>query len=299
MLERQRELSMLSASAMLDTEMRSPAVIDILLACYNGERYLAAQLDSLLAQTDNDWRLLVHDDGSSDGTQDIVRRYQSLHKGKIEFIEDGARTGGAKNNFAHLMALCSADYIMFCDQDDVWYPEKIARSRQRMEAAQQRYPAAALLVHSDLEVVDAELRRIAPSMFDYQRMTRHPSFEELLVQNNVTGCTAMINRTALLAAMPMPRQAIMHDWWLALVVANSGGELLFIDAPLIKYRQHGGNSIGSKKVDFHYFLLRLVAVRDVLMVLRGVYSQAALLDRRRSYGLRFLMRKLWCVIRRV
>ncbi|MGJ8686238.1 MAG: glycosyltransferase family 2 protein [Spongiibacteraceae bacterium] len=261
------------ASATSGASMGGLDAVDILLACYNGERYLPAQLDSLLAQTDCDWRLLVHDDGSSDGTPALIRDYQMRYPDKIHFIEDGVCCGGAKNNFSHLMALSNADLIMFCDQDDVWYPQKIARSRECMRAGQGHHPAKALLVHSDLEVVDAELCCVAPSMFAYQCLSKQADFAELLVQNSVTGCTVMINRKALLAALPVPEEAIMHDWWLALKVMDSGGELLFLDEPLLKYRQHRDNTLGSQTVNLWHYFKKL---RGIVTTTYAITAQASL-----------------------
>lgn len=89
-------------------------MIEILLATYNGEKYLPQQLDSLFAQTNQDWSLIVHDDGSRDDTISIIKAYKSKFPDRIKQIEDGIKSGGAKNNFAHLMVYSTANYVMLC-----------------------------------------------------------------------------------------------------------------------------------------------------------------------------------------
>ena len=105
--------------------------IAILLAACNGERYLAEQLDSLLDQSFTDWRLYIHDDGSKDGTNTILKAYAGKYPNRIRLIQ-APPTGGAKDNFLFLLRTVDAPYIMFCDQDDVWMREKIEKTYRRM-----------------------------------------------------------------------------------------------------------------------------------------------------------------------
>ena len=99
-------------------------MIDILLATYNGAAYIREQIDSILQQTVADWHLLVHDDGSTDGTVDIVREYVQTDK-RIRLVEDGERHLGVAKNFLHLLKYSTAEYAMFCDQDDIWIDNKV------------------------------------------------------------------------------------------------------------------------------------------------------------------------------
>jgi glycosyltransferase involved in cell wall biosynthesis len=232
--------------------MTGGPVIDILLATYNGERFLAAQLDSVIGQTYGDWRLLARDDGSTDGSVDMLRAFAGDHPGKIVLIEDGDKGLGASGNFERLMGHSKADYVMFCDQDDVWLPDKIDRLFQAMRELEARHGMdVPLLVHSDLRVVGSDCEETQSSFFAFQGI--EPSFgrciNRLLVQNVVTGCASIFNRSLLARALPIPAEAAMHDWWLALVAA-SFGRIAFVREATVLYRQHGENAIGAKRVSF-------------------------------------------------
>jgi len=229
-------------------------MIDILLATYNGEKFLRELLDSILIQSFQDWCLLVHDDGSSDNTLSILHEYQDNHPDKITILEDGKHFGNASKNFAHLMGQTKADYIMLCDQDDVWMPDKIDATFSTMKWQETLHPEQPVLVHTDLTIVDEKLNVLAPSMFTYQRLNKRSKLLSLLVRNNVTGCTVMVNRRALVCALPIPDAAMMHDWWLVLKVQDQG-TVFFLDRPTVYYRQHGSNCLGAVEVNFKYFLM--------------------------------------------
>lgn len=246
--------------------------IDILLATYNGARFLAEQLDSLFNQTNQDWTLIVHDDGSMDETVEIVKSYQVRNPSRIVLIEDDIKTGGAKNNFSHLIQFSISEYVMFCDQDDVWLSNKIELTLNQMLKLENTYPNKPILVHTDLVVVDKKLNEIAPSMFNYQKISKSPSFEELLVQNNVTGCTMMINKKAREDSLPIPKDAIMHDWWIALISMANRGHVALLDKPTILYRQHQSNSVGAQKVSLLFFLQKFFrASKQVCAIYRQAY----------------------------
>lgn len=228
----------------------SEASVLILLASHNGERYIGAQLESVLAQTRADWRLMIRDDSSSDGTLGEIERF--LHDPRIELVRSSNRSG-AKENFAELMRLACAShepYIMLCDQDDVWREDKIERLLGEMHQLEQALGTSTpLLIHSDLEVVDAELNCLNPSFHRYQGL-RHEDdapLRVLLAQNFVTGCATLFNRPLLELAVPLPPETLMHDWWLALLAA-AAGRIGFVSAPLVRYRQHGRNHVGASSI---------------------------------------------------
>jgi hypothetical protein len=159
---------------------------------------------------------------------------------------------GVLGNFAALAEAAlnsSAPYIAFADQDDVWHPEKLAWQLACLgEAQRASSPDTPIAVHSDLEVVDAQLRPIHRSFLRYQGLwheTDRP-LRTLVVQNFVTGCTLLINRPLLELAVPIPPAALVHDWWLALCAA-AAGRLEFVPQPTVRYRQHAGNTIGAKR----------------------------------------------------
>ena len=175
----------------MEMVIRSKEEIAILLATYNGEKYLSEQLDSLLNQSFQKWCLYVHDDGSKDKTVSILRDYAAKYPDKIILI-DAPPTGGAKYNFLFLLNVVDAPYFMFCDQDDVWLPEKIEKTYRWMKAVEQDKPA---LVFTDLQVVDQDGKLVAPRMSEYQKLNMKKSrAEDFLAENVVTGCTVMINR---------------------------------------------------------------------------------------------------------
>lgn len=225
----------------------SQVKVEILLATYNGAAYLEAQLESLLKQTFQDWKVIARDDGSSDATLKILKDFAQRHPNRIQIIEDGKKGLGAKGNFARLLEFAQARYVMFCDQDDVWLPSKIELTLARMQALEAKLgPQTPVLVCTDLEVVDRNLQRIAPSLVEYQSLEPRSGqpWKHLMVQNFVTGCTVMLNRSLLQQALPIPLEAKMHDWWLALV-GGVFGHIEFVPEPTVLYRQHGNNDTGA------------------------------------------------------
>ena len=227
------------------------AGVDVVLATYNGARFLPQQLASIAAQDGVDWRLLVRDDGSRDATRAIVDAFACAHPGRVVWIDDGEVGLGAARSFGRLLAASTAPYVFSCDQDDVWLPGKLVASVAQLTAAEREWGHdAPLLVHTDLRVVDEEMRTIAPSMNRYQHLGAHvrSSLRALMVQNCVTGCTAGMNRALLDVALPLPPQAIMHDWWLALT-ASAFGKVVYLDDVSVAYRQHGTNAVGARRYD--------------------------------------------------
>lgn len=225
-------------------------MIDILLATYNGGRFLREQLDSLLNQTERDFRVLIQDDGSTDDTASILNTYATEQSDNVLLIDGPAHEKSPKGNFMSLLHESNADYIMFCDQDDIWDEDKIAITLSRMrEGERLSGTACPLLVHTDLRVVGADLAPIAPSFIRYQKLDGDPKLSRLLAQNSVTGCAMMINRALAELMKKAPAEAmLMHDWWAALCAASMG-HILFVDRPSISYRQHGKNQLGATGFD--------------------------------------------------
>lgn len=232
--------------------------IDILLATYNGERYISAQLDSLLRQTWPDFRVLIRDDGSSDATRQIVRQYAASHPTRIVLFDDH-RNLGVVANFAELMRLSDAPYIMLCDQDDVWLPGKVQSTFAALKRLEQRHGSdVPLLVHTDLRVVDEALQTIAPSFLKQAHLHTGHTLGRLLIKNNVTGCTTIFNRVLLEKALPIPSSCMMHDWWLALVAA-AFGHAAFLPRADILYRQHSRNVAGQIRYGWGHIIKGVVS----------------------------------------
>lgn len=248
-------------------------MVSILLAVYNGEKYLKQQIESILAQSYNDFKIVIRDDGSTDNSVKIINDFCNKYPEKISLIS-GAPTGSAKGNFAALLNACDDDYIMFCDQDDVWYPYKIELTLNLMKRTEANNKALPVLIHTNLAVADENLNVISSSFFDFQKLSPVMLLPQLLVQNNVTGCTVMINRALKEKCGMIPDDCIMHDWWLALV-ATAFGRVNHIWESTIYYRQHSGNQVGAKASYGLAFIKRkLATLGEVRKNYNATYTQA-------------------------
>ena len=239
--------------------MHSTDKIAILMAVYNGEKYIGQQIESILSQTCQEWELFIHDDGSTDRTIEAINEYQSRYPEKIHLIE-GKSTGGAKYNFFYLFNQVEASHYMTCDQDDVWLENKIELTYNRMLELEKSAIDKPCLVYTELRVVDAGLNTISETMSEYQSLDCHKqSISQFILQNSVTGCTMMVNNKLrnMLIELTDIDKTIMHDWWAALIAVQFG-RTAFIDEPTILYRQHGDNSLGALSVNkFSYIIKRI------------------------------------------
>ena len=239
--------------------------IDILLATYNGEKYLDQQIISILEQQYSNWRLIIRDDGSSDSTLQILSKYLQTYPEKIQLLDDSFDRLGPSASFDKLLHYSTASYVAFCDQDDIWLPNKLLLLKQRMSQIEGIHGhEVPVLVHSDLEVVDDSINKLSDSFWSYQKInpSKMQSLEKLLVQNCVTGCAAMANRSLVNSALPIPHSAIMHDWWFALL-AVSLGKIESVDMATVKYRQHAGNDTGAKKWGLGFILTSMLRRRKL------------------------------------
>lgn len=221
--------------------------IQILLACYNGEKFLAEQLDSLLSQSMQNFEILIRDDGSADKTLFILKEYQKRFCEKIHLIPSCKRLG-VVGNFNALLEASTADYLLFSDQDDVWLKDKVKLIYNALKEGEDTYgKITPLLVHTDLIVVDSNKNIMSPSFWRFSKLDpiKGQSLNRLLVQNTVTGCAMGINRALLTKATPIPGGACMHDWWLALA-ATLTGHIIALPESTLLYRQHANNMLGVK-----------------------------------------------------
>ncbi len=221
--------------------------IDVLLAAYNGAPWLEEQLDSLAAQEDGCFRVLLQDDGSTDGTVALLRARCARDERFVPASAQGEHLG-AIGNFLSLLRQTDAPYCALCDQDDRWLPTRLSACRAAMEAAERRYGAdTPLLVHSDARVTDARGQVLHDSFFAHQGWDAGAvELRRLLVQNNVTGCTTLLNAPLrrLVCERAEAGRLYMHDWFIALTAA-SFGQVVFVNEPLVCYRQHGTNVMGA------------------------------------------------------
>lgn len=221
--------------------------VEVLLATFNGERFLREQVDSILTQDYLSVRVLARDDGSTDQTPAILAEYAERLPGRFTVLPSGEPTGSAMKNFGRLLQAATARYVCFSDQDDVWLPAKLRISMEAMRRLEDRHGhELPLLVFTDLRVVDDALRTVRGSMWDGAGIdpeTIH-RLPRLLGQNVVTGCTALINSPMVELARPMPQTALMHDRWIGLL-ASALGAAEALRQPTVLYRQHDKNVIGA------------------------------------------------------
>lgn len=250
--------------------------VEILLAVHNAEPYLEQQLASLSDQTYRNWRLVISDDASTDGTGAIIREYHERFPDKICLLSPQAASVGAARNFARLMEHATTRYCMFCDHDDVWLPRKIEISLHKMLKLESTCgKEVPLLVHTDLKVVDRDLKVVADSLWSYQKSDPEEGAKlcRLLLQNVATGCTVMINKALRDRALSIPQGAIMHDWWLALTAA-AFGRIGIIAEPTVLYRQHGRNDTGARSWSAGHILRQLTDLQATRDAMRRTQAQA-------------------------
>ena len=253
--------------------------VEILLATHNGELFLREQIDSILAQSSSDWHLTISDDASTDQTPAIIHEYCIGFPDKITSVRTGLHFGNARDHFFHLMRTCTAHYMFFCDQDDVWYADKVEKLMRVMLEEERRMGAATpLLVFCDQVPTDQRLHPLAHSLMAYQAQHAQTiDYRALLMQNIVTGGAMVINRALadLAGECCAPAQTMMHDWWIAVTAARFGS-VIYVNEPLGIYRQHGQNSVGATNArSFHFLWKNLLRIRELRRIIGQKKVQAA------------------------
>lgn len=230
--------------------------VAILLATYNGEKYLKQQLDSIHQQTHTNWLIVVSDDGSNDKTFEILNSYQQT-LGASRFVMIKGPGNGFADNFMTLVSNQSikADYFAFSDQDDFWHPTRLQRALQWLQSIDQSQPA---LYCGRTHLIDKHGADIGHSPV----FSRTPSFKNALVQSLAGGNTMVFNLTAReLLAQTGRLQIVSHDWWTYMLISGAGGCIRYDVEPSVDYRQHGSNLVGanSRMIDRIYRLKRMFA----------------------------------------
>jgi len=249
-------------------------MIDILMATYNGSKYIQEQLNSILEQTYSNWNLIIRDDGSSDNTIEIIKKYIEKYPLKIKLIEDNYKNIGITMNFSKLVEYSTSNYIMFCDQDDVWKKNKIEKTFSQMKNLENKVNIAMpLLVFSDLTTVDNKLNIINESFWKSQKINPEISknLYQVLAQNVVTGCTIMINKKSKEQFFPISTKNILHDHWLVVNICKYG-KIAYINESLIYYRQHSTNKLGELKIGFKYFFYQIIKIFKNLNLYKDKYN---------------------------
>ncbi|MGU5692342.1 glycosyltransferase family 2 protein [Aeromonas veronii] len=219
-------------------------MIDIVIATFNPKIYLLEQIDSILSQEyiDKVNRIIIVDDNSVDKNYLLLAIKKDS---RIELYKNTSGKCGAKNNFSYGLSLTSSDFVMTCDQDDVWLPHKVELSLDTIMKLDGNYPC---LVSTDVMVVDSELSVIHESFLNYKgvKLPQDARTNNILYSNIFPGCSMIFNRKLLDIALPIPDEAIMHDWWL-ISVASLIGQTSYCLEPTMLYRQHDSNCIGAKQ----------------------------------------------------
>lgn len=218
--------------------------ICIIMAVYNGENYLAEQIDSILKNSCQNFTLHIFNDHSQDQSQEIIEEYVQRYPDKI-IGHHHQENHGVIRNFLEGTQIMDADYYMFCDQDDVWLPNKIQHSLDAMEQLESQGSNQPCLVFGDAKIVDQTLQETAPS---FQRQSGYHTDAldpaHILMENKLIGCTILFNRSFQQILTVFPPEIRMHDWWIALI-GSFFGKIQYLDEPLLLYRQHGNNVVGG------------------------------------------------------
>ena len=245
--------------------------IDILLATYNGSKYLHEQLDSILSQSYENINVIIRDDGSSDNTVMIIKEYEQKDN-RVKLLSDNLGNLGFVRNFEELMKNSTSEYLMFSDQDDIWYNNKVETSYKRIKAIEEKNgKSCPILVHTNSKIMNYETRTKSLFISD---CAKNSSFENSFFNFFVQGSTMLINGSLKREALPFSKEVYLHDRYLHLI-AEFIGIRSYVDAPTMDYRQHSNNEIGSrvnvidKIKNKRYFNLK---DRELLIFLDNTYS---------------------------
>ncbi len=245
--------------------------IAILLSTYNGELYLEQQIDSIIHQDYKNWKLFVRDDGSIDSTRKIIKKYCENYN-NIIFLEDNSNKGAALS-FMYLLQKIESDYYMFCDQDDIWFSNKISTVYNLLKdnIKEEKKP---ILVFSDAKVVDQNLTIISDSFWSYNKV-----FPDLIISrqayisvfNCAPGCTMIFNRELKDQLLDYDENILMHDWFI-MIKALQRGIVKYSDEALMLYRQHQNNTIGASKISFKYQFSKLLKIPESITSQMEVFN---------------------------
>lgn len=257
-------------------------LISVAMATYNGNEYLAKQLNSIVNQTYKNIELIIVDDCSTDNTVELIKQYQQKYS-YILLVQNPVNVGLVKT-FEKALKLCNGDYIALADQDDIWFLNKLQVLIENI--------ADNFLIHSDAILIDKSDATIAGSHFDAAKKRNKLTFVDYLISNNVTGCTCMFSKQLVKLALPIPEGFYAHDHYLALI-ASYYGKVKLIDKPLVYYRQHGNNVIGAARPKFNQFFIECKKKSDSynLLLTKEVFRDNHQIELLRDYRLSIYKQK--------
>lgn len=214
--------------------------VDILMACYNGEKYLRNQILSLQQQTHNNWHLYIRDDGSTDNTLEIIQEF--LKDPRVTLIKDNKKSLGCAKNFKELFKYSTADYVICCDQDDIWFEKKIEiLYKYAVEKFKESIPC---LVYCDGYGYLSDTGQI--NIFSISKLHAKKINEFLFFNAGYQGCSILMNKKLAGMFNLYCKDFFMHDNIISLI-AHTFGEVYFLPKKLMLYRQHSRNVTGNIK----------------------------------------------------
>lgn len=254
--------------------------VNVLLATYNGDKYLAEQIESIYLQKNVSLTITARDDNSSDDTCKILKKYEE--EGKLNLLANGPNLGAAQNFFYLLKnADPTANYFAFSDQDDVWLDDKLERALNLLKQDNESYP---LIYCGPVIYTDQNLNPLRQS-----RTPKKLSLENALIENVMTGCTIVMNKCARdLIIKNTPSNCVMHDSWCYLALA-SFGKIIYDNEPKILYRQHQNNHLGGPTSLFQsmirrtkrFLLFKNLGYRDQANEFYSIYQRQLSLEQQK------------------
>lgn len=220
--------------------------VDIALATFNGEKYIREQIESIQKQTYSNWRLLISDDCSTDSTIAIIKELMQNDR-RINIVNE-SRQGGVIKNFNKALMHTTAEYVLLCDQDDIWPSERLSKLVSEISRIEGDKVNSEIMIFTDLCLIDEKNNTISDSFYKVNKINPRNNLQrnKLFWNSSVYGCSVIMNRKLLNVSLPIPEFAHMHDQWLALNASRSGG-LYYLEYPSVLYRQHTGNVVGGSK----------------------------------------------------
>lgn len=246
-------------------------LVSIAMCTYNGERFLREQMDSLIRQDYPNLEIIIVDDCSTDSTVRILSEYSEKYP-HIRVISNERNLGFVKN-FEKAISLCSGEYIALCDQDDIWFENKISTLLKNIGPAD--------LIYSRLQIIDEQGNEVKKTPLSNLNRLEGKCHLGLLLGNCVTGHAALVRKSALEKAMPIPAGLPVHDHWIAFVTAANNGIKAYPEV-LSLYRQHASNVVLGKKKRDGKFQRRLKTYRDRKCFMMAAAKHPCLSDRDRE-----------------
>ena len=253
------------------------------MATYNGEKYVKEQIDSIIHQTYENWKLLIRDDNSTDKTLEILKEYEKKDK-RIKVIEDKKGNLGFVKNFEELLIYSNKEWVMFSDQDDYWLENKIEKYVSILNSNPKDILKKPILIHSNSFICNDNLEIIKKEFINSNIASKYNE-DSYYFFYFVQGSTVLINRVMIDLALPFSKNVTVHDRYLHLL-AEFLGKRIFINESLIKYRQHSNNKIGAKGSSIISKILKKRYFhnedRELILEIQNKYTEKLEIEKRKK-----------------